>query len=377
MVPEIYCLRMHLGQVASEVNALVEKRNNDAFVYKRINIFIDSLNELVEKIKEKDFSLMKDPDKKMTKVLLTYLSNCCLYLKSSAKEGLPPSIYSCLRQALCDWIGSSKDYIMACHKGGVSEFYYALFFEDNQIRKYIVDEYNVTFTHSLIPFAHPSFLEKDFFCNNTLYHELGHFVDQKLKITEKILLLFICQEKIPQETVYFKKINVSSLFPYDEKNPVCTKEAYVLYSYLKEYFADVFAAQYIANSNLHFLNYLAGDCEDSDDHPASQSRIKLVQEFLGDPNAYGEFLKSLCNLTEKITSHKLERRYVDVDSSSFNRKEKTVISGDNELHTMFINAWKYLVESGCNAEGDPVKSYLVINDLINESIREYVDSKPS
>lgn len=93
-------------------------------------------------------------------------------------------------------------------------------------------------------------MSNDYLCNAVLYHELGHFIDQVQNIYPPIKSILWANKD---------KVDCQKYFPYisDSRYPEPYRQA-ILQNHIKEYFADIFAAQYIRESSFYYLEYIAG-----------------------------------------------------------------------------------------------------------------------
>ena len=183
-----------------------------------------------------------------------------------------------------------------------------------------------------------------------LYHELGHFVDKQLNISRKLL---------------FKKYLV---------NEPVNQESRKYFSHKQEYFADLFAAQYVNDSSNTYLGYIAANAPDSDTHPATISRINATINFLDgkDSSIVNEFnvLLSLSSLPILQIRHTVTK----LDDCNLAELYPQKFNSVSELHYIFKLGWQIWENSENNflKEFSSRRRYNIVNNLIEKSISNYV-----
>ncbi len=192
------------------------------------------------------------------------------------------------------------------------------------------------------------YARKPLFCI-PLYHELGHFVDVTLKISELSLLL----------------------------HPMAGLPTNVALSHRREYFADLFSSCFVGRSSVSALEIIAPNHPPSMTHPGTADRVAVVDAFLSDAphltvNLFQDTLtkRALPNLVK--TYHPVSVRD-DFDDL------RTYSPADIEaVHGMLESAWRYMfdvVDGGRNpwqldgASEGAIEA--IVNDLTEKSIRNF------
>jgi hypothetical protein len=116
-----------------------------------------------------------------------------------------------------------------------------------------------------------------------LFHELGHYVDIRRKVSGRALLLAGDEFEFPD--ALFHRIDE----PEERKS--------IKLIHLREYFSDLFAASYVGNAFVHFLREFAKGDDASTSHPSTDARVEVVKDFLEHQNnglvsLFNEALKS-------------------------------------------------------------------------------------
>ena len=223
--------------------AFSKSRSNICSDRKKENHFLE-LYELFKAVKKSNYKSFGDNDLKIHFQILNYIFKGLEYLDNSTLNIIPYEIISCLEFALVDWIKKDDFIIVTSLSNKNLDFYFESIYSEeffNNLNSLIFILYKLRITHRLIRISLPKVLSRDYLSIVVLYHELGHFIDNELKISKKLL--------------YNK---------YDFKDdPDYTEKERGYYFHKMEYFADIFAAQYINDSSSLFLNHITASNEDS------------------------------------------------------------------------------------------------------------------
>lgn len=284
--------------------------------------------------------------------ILNFIFKGLEFLDNSTLNVIPYEIISCLELALEDWVVKDK-FIIATT---LSNKYLDFHFDSNYsqefldiLNNYIQPRYSLHIEHRLIKISLPKNLSRDYLSCVVLYHELGHFIDYELNISKKILL-----------NKYFVD------------NPI-DKDQEEFLNHTMEYFADLFASQYIDEASNLYLNYIAFFENDSHTHPATSKRISVVNEFIsGAPcSKLDEF-----NNVLTISGHPIfTKRYkiLNINKSDFLKLIPQTINSKEELHYIFKLGWEFWNNSDNNFLNNfkNRQKYHIINNLIEKSISNY------
>lgn len=377
MVPDIYYLEIHLAQVSQEMACITEKADNGLYENKKLIAYIATLNKVVAEIHKVDFATKSDNDKEQIRDILTFLSYCIQYIKSATKEDMNAAMYVCLRAALEDWVkGNPLNYVMTTYKCDVGTHHYQPMTVDEQAIKAVLDVYGIVITDKLVSLAYPSYLEKDFLSNVSLYHELGHFIDlSEWRISASLTNYIVENKRLKNHDIYFKNINTVTL--YDKAHTDHKAEWVKLFCMLREYFADIFAVQYIGKHKIHLSQYLAGDNDFDDSHPSTEARTRAINNFLGPETGHDEFIKQLRWATEEITKKPLNVRNVALPPDHLLNNQSCTITDKHQLHTLLQNAWE-IWENNINDyknKPDIMTAYSQLNSVLEQSIMNYENSR--
>jgi hypothetical protein len=334
----------------------------ESFSKSRSNIYSDKKKEthfkelfsLFTSIKESDYVLFDENEIYTHFNILNYIFKGLEFLDNSTLNVIPYEILSCLQVALDDWIKSDNFIIVTSLSNRNLDFYFLgeglEFF--NLLNNIIEPKYGLKITNRLIQISLPKVLSRDYLSIVVLYHELGHFVDSELHISDNII---------------FSKHGVIDFVSY---TPSQKKE----YNHCKEYFADLFAAQYINNASNLYIKYIAYYDLDSDTHPSTKKRVEIVDDFLKGTTTpeIDDINFALSN--SGLTPFKVRHKLIDIDKSDFQNLIPQKINDNEELHYIFKLGWDFWNTSEKNflKTFTARQKYHVINNLIEKSISNYI-----
>ena len=112
--------------------------------------------------------------------------------------------------------------------------------------------------------------------NAVLFHEIGHLVENKYNISQKVLDKIVAQ---PFDQQTFNTIASQTLDSINNNNTISTDQ---IKSLTKEYVCDLFGAQYVGDKINCFVEYKHHQDLDnkSTTHPTVKERIKMIDDFL-------------------------------------------------------------------------------------------------
>ena len=316
--------------------------------------YFEELHLLFDAIKKEDINNFDANLLEIHYQILDYLFGALEFLDNSTLNLIPFERVSCLEKALDDWISDNNFIIATSLSNRNLDFYFMgeniEFY--NLMNDTIEKKYNLKISKRLIKIVLPRVLSRDYLSIVVLYHELGHFIDVELNLSQRI---------------FYKKYGFIHPNFY-------TQDQIKFLRHTMEFFADVFAAQYINNASNLFLNYIAGNAVDTITHPSTKSRIEIVDKFLSNEKIV---LIDEFNLVLTAQSKPLiERRHkiFNADNSDFNEFIPQQINSDEELHSIFKLGWDFWNNSETNTLNKVPKKqrYYIINNLVEKSISNYI-----
>jgi len=345
MTPKL--LKLHISQLAKTI----ERSKTNKYSDTRKQNYHNTLSQLFECLSNENVDSLHYNKQIEIKSIIDFAFYSFEFLDNSILTVIPHEIVYCLEKVLKDWKCLENNIVVTTLSNDIHGYYFnptlSLFQPYHDIIK---ANYGVEFKDRLIQISLPKYLVHDYLANVVLYHEIGHYVDEKYKISEAIV----------QTKLLAGEIKMTE------------KEVYL--SHYMEYFADLFSAQYIGDSSNYYLNYIAHKNSDSYTHPATDKRISVVEEFLS--GVYKDkFLIDLVTATEKITGDKLQIRYSIPQKNDFEEFVPTVLNSEKELHSVFKIAWdlwvndvKQFSDKGIDFQ----EKYRIINNLVEKSISNYM-----
>ena len=359
-------LELDFSQIA---NAWKKARHNQ-YSNNRKRSYHKKLGFLFDKLKDVDFAMLGETERKEYKEIMRFFSLSLEYLNHSTMNTVPYELIYCLRCALKDWNSNSEHYVIVTSSGDYC-FSYTL-----SLSKCVYDiirtKLGIDFDDKLIQICLPQNMERDYLCNAVLYHELGHFVDLSFGFSKLVF---------SELQTHFSETEVKSFFPFldDMSIPNDWKNIMVL-NHLQEYFADLFASQYIGKAAYYYLDYIAGEYSMSNTHPSTQNRIALVNKFLSDSSSHLLF-RIFRKFAQLVFHQEFKPKYLALaNSDDFYRLIPCELTDKNQLHTLFPYAWDIWLNNKdeferYNSMSDPLKpvqKYMVLNNLIEKSINNYI-----
>jgi len=340
---------------------------DEAFSRSRINVYSDTkkkchfneLHSLFVEISKIELSALSPGDVEIHYNLLSFVLNGLEYLDNSTLNVIPYELVSCLELALNDWIDDDNFIIVTSLSNKHIEYLLSTNFNSETFlstNRYIQGKYNLKITNRLIRITLPKSLSRDYLSSAVLYHELGHFIDLEYNISQKILL-----KKYPPHI----PIPIGVL-PSD-----INKE----YRHTLEFFADLFAAQYVNQSTNFFLQRITTPSRDGDSetHPSTAKRLQIVNDFIdGKPL---EILDEFNHVLSPSSLPALKVRHSNLDPkiSDFKNLTPQKLKTPQELHAIFKLAWDVWIDSETNflKDFEEKERYHIINNLVEKSISNY------
>jgi hypothetical protein len=345
MSPEL--LNLHISQLVKTV----DKSKTNKYADIRKQKYHDKLIELLSLIKAENVFTHDYNKQKNLKEVLDFVFHSIEFLDNSTLTNIPHEIIYSLEKALSNWDETDGYIIVTSLQNNISGYSFnpilALFPEYYDI---INSLFNVQFDHKLIQIKLPRYLVHDYLANVVLYHELGHFIEMKYKISERLTN---------------KKIFLGEL---------TDQEAVRYYLHTSELFSDIFAAQYVGDASNHYLNYIAHKNKDSNSHPSTDKRIKTVDDFLNE-RTDNKILNDILEATRSTTGNQLKKRYHNISEEDFIDFIPPEINSIPELHSIYgvgWNLWRKEIKSFKDKNIDELEKHLIINNLIEKSISNYM-----
>lgn len=359
-----YYFDLHIIQLVKEFSTLAKNQYDT----QKLDEYVEDLRKLLDYVNKYDYSNISDSEEIGLREALNLLSHSIAYLQTTTKEDLTSEIFSCLRLVLKDWIPAEADkYVIVCSQGD-----YSIMCNEylEPAYEHVEKFYKIPFRRKLISINTPLYRKSDFLFNSVLYHEIGHFIDNYYHITDRMMQQFVSTGKVvPQQSDYFNGIDFSKPGNINWKKVYC---------YLREYFADIFAAQYIGKTVYSYLLYVNPKGVGTETHPSSEDRIRIVNDFVDNNSASIELLECIKDATRLSSKKELEKRDEEIDITPFLSLNIAYPTNPKQLHNIFQQIWDLWI----NQRNDFVKVneiplsnaeiYQHINDLTAATIQRIV-----
>lgn len=336
-------LELHIAQIERAI--LLCKKE---FPHTKKQEIYNNLIKLFEGIKSSSYSGFDPITLNNTKHTLNIVFYGIQHLHYDKEEDIPKRLIFCLNQVINDWIDNGTDhyYIVISQNDKIDEFLIRAIDEGTitALNRWFKFQFNCEYKQSLIQISKPKLLFDDFLGSTPVYHELGHFIDKNYQI---IKMLF-------RKPEFFGKNE----------------------SHYGEFFADIFAAQYIGHSSVEPLNYIAFESLKDDKnptHPSNEMRIKVVKAFLTGSGGAEEIniVNALKEVTLERTSRELKVRNKNFTVNPFITLDPIALDSVEEVHSLFSEGWHHWLDTNspirqkhpnttdcCNALNELIKNSL-------------------
>ena len=338
MSPEL--ISLHLSQLEKAI----ENSKTNVYADPRKKDYHDKLLCLFERVKGYDLISLPISNLSGIKLIIDFCFVSFEFLDNSILTSIPHETVYCLEKALSDWDNTNQYIIVTSLQNDLNSFSFNSFLSiEETYYDFFKAEFSLDFKYRLIQINLPKYLAQDYLASVILYHELGHFVDLKFKITERLSdslgLVKECQER----------------------------------THYREFFSDIFASQYIGGASNIYLNYIAYQNPDCVTHPSTLSRIKLVEDFLNGTN--NVVVNNLKQAAFKATGKNLKNRRSVISDEDFKNFIPAQFNTIDELHSIFEigwNLWRNIIPEFETRKITLFEKYQIINNLIEKSISNYI-----
>lgn len=279
--------------------------------------------------------------------------NVFQFVSGSRSNDAPHETQYVLRKVLKDWV--SGDALVSSAALNFFEFYVNLAdlwdFVEHALDKFDTGGYSPLMVQIGSPAAYKN---RPVFCI-PLLHELGHFIDHHYKISELSVLTDLGPAPAGVTRAQWQNLNLR---------------------HRMEHFADLFASCYCGDATNKSLMAIAPYNPASLTHPATDKRVRVVDDFLNGVN------NPVVNAVQKSLNSRrqteLKTRFYLPDVSCFDDILTYRIKDERELYGIFLAAWNYLHEQVENRSApwiteDATSSTIerTVNDLTEKSIRNF------
>lgn len=361
--------------------------NTDIQVYHDyFRIFYKKLRDLAPNIDSLDLT-----QKQFLILSIEYFQNRINCLSNNTSTNAPYELTETLKAVASEWIPDIDKYIILTHFGDYS---FSVFPKEDILFKTIESDYGIADTQKrTILLSIPHRYYRDYLNNVVLFHEIGHFVDNTLSISERLLdfeLLNNYQHNGFNSNVtdHFRFLQAKS--PTDivdfKTTKVINKDIYSkMLSYWQEYFADIFAASYVGSTLYRYLDYRTFPIQNSDIdcpfHPSNKLRAFVTDSFLSNRSNY--VVDTIQNVLRVICGKQLLVFNNTIDASDLYKLLPLELTTDKDLYSLFAVAWdiwygdrsEFKKQNNLVEDLNPSQLYSILNNLVEKSISNYLIQK--
>lgn len=309
--------------------------------------FSGRLHEFTKKLVEVITHVLESPSRYDNQTIYLFagqISHAHRYLEGSTTKEAPYEMEYCLKSVLPSWVKRESLITTALTSGKDFHFLPA---DPWAFIKNAITGFNAGgFDPLLVLIGVPRlYVHKPLYCV-PLYHEVGHFVDNTLGVTQMSFLL------------------------------AAGSGSAVEARHRAEHFADLFAACYVGRTNGHALNTIAPHAAQSFTHPSTSDRILVVEAFLnGSAHPLVELFQACLR---RLGAPPLAINYASPTiTEELDDIRPYVIQSPPELHGLFASGWDYL-QRALDFKTPPWSAGLsnaaierTVNDLIEKSLRNH------
>lgn len=367
---ESYFLKMHFAQLIRAWK--ISKYNSYSDEQKQI--YHENLSSLFSILKGLDFDELSESEKIEIRDVMDFFILSLSFLNNSTINSVPYELVECLKYAMKDWMEEQEHdkFIIAT---SYNQYSFDPTLVTSPMYSVIETKFNINFETKLIQINLPKYLDRDYLANAVLYHELGHFIDQVKTLSPLIEAEIYNHYRSNPDCIQY--------FPRMPKNYWEVGERLSFLRHIQEYFADLFAAQYLKEASCYYLSYAAKDHPTSATHPSTENRIALINEFLNNGSSSNKVIEIFNEVTEKQTGKNLSVRCSDIDSGDLLKLIPYEITNKGQLHSLFVKGWntwindqeRFHKENNMNETLKPSQIYQIINNLIEKSINNFIVCK--
>lgn len=345
--------------------------------------FHDNLEQLYNILITKDFYdiAYSNDDLLFFRKVLEFFKDSIALLDNNTISSAPHEFVECLNITARQWLTDFDDYIIVMVDGP-----YAIIPQVEDFRMFytlIKNKLGVEFKSILLKVVMPKQLSRDYLTNVCLFHELGHFIDTKLKITDSAykdqLLDKWKNGKSAEVDTWFNAAKGAYRFESTPTGLGIVGFDQSLY-YLKEYFADLFGSQYVGDNIFHFLDYIdENPTKDGPRHPSNDKRRRMYDDFTKGADT-NPVLESLHESTLAQAKRGLVQQYVDIDQTEMLSFVPSELNDEQQLLSVFKLGWDVYLggskpfqdQNGILNPLSADKIYECVNNLIEKSINNYL-----
>lgn len=306
----------------------------------------DQLCDMANVLHSRSLRGLNNDQRNKTKLFYEDLMSWLHLLITSRNTTVPEEMDYVIRKLLRMWLGNGLDNLVLIFVEG--DFSVTRFNKNAVGASVFEAATGVRFTKDPVFIRIPHFYQDDMLFNIALFHELGHIVDAQLN------LFYDVKENIKNAVGRdMDKRIIRDYFPI--LNATHSYDEGVLISYIKEYIADLFAAQYVGNYIVDYLDYLGDKTRqpDSKTHPHLDKRRQVVTDFINCMNSRTHsttnfLLKYIMDSFSGSGKGDLIIRWKPIAGNDLLNDHFVALADIDDLFSVFKHAWD-VVYGGVNS----------------------------
>jgi len=270
----------------------------------------------------------------------------------------PHAVINCMDIAAQEWMGDDSGRFVFVATDGP----FGVYSDDPSVElilEWIYNKFKVYIPYRLVHIQIPFHLDDDYLFNVVLYHELGHFIDNQMKITNGMACDML-NDWIHKNPGY----GIAEKAKWDN-------DLFRLNRHLKEMFADLFAAQYVGDCIVEYIKFQGDDSfnRDSGSHPSPSMRVALIEDLMRNV-ADNYLIKTINDATMAICGMGLSIRQGQ-NNKILTHGQYTFAPKEN-IYQVFPSAWAtyfYHKNAGERTSDSYMKTCRAAEKVIIDSIR--------
>lgn len=370
-----------------------KKSRNNKYSNTDIQVYHDYFREFYKKLRglAPNIDSLDLTQKQFLRFYIEYFQNRINCLSNNTSTNAPYELTETLKAVASEWMPDIDKYIILTHFGDYS---FSVFPKEDILFKTIESDYGIVDTQKrTILLSIPHRYYRDYLNNVVLFHEIGHFVDNTLSISERLLdfeLLNNYQHNgfngdVTDHFRFLQTKNPADIVDFKTSKVIDGETYSKMLSYWKEYFADIFAASYVGNTLYRYLDYHTfpiQDCDkDQDCHPSNKLRARVTNDFLSENRNY--IVDTIQNVLNAICKKTLPKFNNILNSEDLYKLLPLELQTDRELYSLFATAWdiwygdrsEFTRQNNLIEDLNPSQLYSILNNLIEKSISNYLIQK--
>ena len=349
-------LELHREQLRLAFYRIATIKLNDA----RLDYVRNTIGILSYEFEKIDFSLENTGELYLFRDCISLLQEWTGWIANQEQGTKPHAVINCMDIAASEWIGNSAQFILVATDG---EF--GIYADDPSVElllDWIYNRFKIDIPYKLVHIQIPFHLDDDYLFNICLYHELGHFIDDQLKVTEGMAVDIIASWSTRNPTAGISGKNVWEL------------NTTIFQRHLKEIFADIFAAQYVGKKLIEYIDFM---CEDvmshvGSHHPAPRLRKEMIMDVLRN-SADNEIIENMNSALYGQTGKRILLK--EQTDGVILTAGDVIYSPIENIYQVFTATWDTYIHHtkniGENAENSYQKTCRAAEMAINNSIMSH------